>query len=159
MALIVILLAGTQNRGGLLCAVLGIAVGLAFFRDRMRLIVRAVACIVLVVAVGTLFSLQISGASVFQHRAFSVSQLFANVASIGGAQRRVRGLNGTEQGRLTLWSEVLDKQMSDDRLVYGYGFGTNLAYLAGGTTDRATSMAIRCAARTTLILMSWPAWE
>lgn len=31
-----------------------------------------------------------------------------------------------------LWTEVLHKQESDDRLVYGYGFGTNLAYLAGG---------------------------
>ena len=133
LALIAILLVGTQNRGGLLGAVVSITVGLAFFRDRMRLIVRAVACIVLVVAVGALFSLQISSASIFQHRAFSVSQLFANVASIGGSQT-AGSLNGTKQGRLELWSQVLDKQMSDDRLVYGYGFGTNLAYLAGGTT-------------------------
>ena len=133
LALIAILLVGTQNRGGLLGAVVSITVGLAFFRDRKRLIVRAVACIVLVVAVGTLFSLQISSASIFQHRAFSVSQLFANVASIGGSQT-AGSLNGTKQGRLRLWSQVLDKQMSDDRLVYGYGFGTNLAYLAAGTT-------------------------
>ena len=41
-----------------------LAVGLAFFRDRMRLIVRAVACTVLLVAVGALFSLQISGSAV-----------------------------------------------------------------------------------------------
>ena len=86
LALITLLLAGTQSRGGLLGAVVGITVGLAFFRDRMRLIVRAIACMVLVAAVGTLFSLQISSASIFQHRSFSVSQLFANVASIGGAQ-------------------------------------------------------------------------
>ena len=133
LALLVIAIVGTQNRGGLLCAVVGIAVGLAFFRDRNRLIVRAVACVVLIVAVGVLFSLQISGTTSSLGRTFSVSQLFANVASIGGSQT-ADSLNGTVQGRLTLWSQVLDKQMSDDRLVYGYGFGTNLAYLAGGTT-------------------------
>jgi O-antigen ligase len=133
LALLVIAIVGTQNRGGLLCAVVGIAVGLAFFRDRMRLVVRAVACVVLIAAVGALFSLQISGTTSSLGRTFSVSQLFANVASIGGSQT-AGSLNGTVQGRLTLWSQVLDKQMSDDRLVYGYGFGTNLAYLAGGTT-------------------------
>lgn len=131
LGLIVIMLAGAQSRGGLLSALLGIAVGLAFFRDRMRLVVRAAACTALVVAIGALFSIQVSGTAASQHRAFSVSQLFANVTSIGGAHE-AGDLNGTEQSRLSLWSEVLDKQVSDDRLVYAYGFGTNLAYLAGG---------------------------
>ena len=131
VALIVVLLVATQSRGGLLSVLAGLAVGLAFFRDRMRLIVQAFIATILLVALGALTSLQIAGTSVSQGRAFSVSQLSASVASIGGA-RESGNLNGTVQGRLMLWTEVLHKQESDDRLVYGYGFGTNLAYLAGG---------------------------
>ncbi|MGH3217608.1 MAG: O-antigen ligase family protein [Streptosporangiaceae bacterium] len=133
LGLIDVMVAGAQSRGGLLSALLGIMVGLAFFRDRMRLVVRAVACIALAAAIGVLFSLQVSGTASSQQRAFSVSQLFANVESLGGAHE-AGDLNNTVQSRLSLWSEVLDKQVSDDRLVYGYGFGTNLAYLAGGVT-------------------------
>jgi O-antigen ligase len=138
IALIALALVATQNRGGLLSALAGLAVGLAFFRDRMRLIVRAVAVTILLIGLGTLSSVQIAGnapgSAASQVRDFSVSQLFANVASIGGAKES-NNLNGTVQGRLTLWSETLQTQTSDDRLVYGYGFGVNLAYLAGGVAQ------------------------
>jgi hypothetical protein len=132
-ALIVIALVATQNRGGLLAAAAGIMVGLAFFADRMRLIMRAVAVAALMIGLGTLLSFQIAGNAASQGRSFSASQLFANVASIAGAHES-GNQNGTVQGRLVLWSQTLDKEVSDDRLVYGYGFGTNLAYLAGGVT-------------------------
>jgi O-antigen ligase len=131
IALIVFALVATQSRGGLLSVLAGLVVGLAFFADRMRLIARAAAATILVVGIGTLASLQIAGTAASQGRAFSVPQLFSNVASIGGAQES-GNLNGTVQGRLVLWTETLHKQVSDDRLVYGYGFGPNLAYLAGG---------------------------
>jgi O-antigen ligase len=131
IAIIILALVATQSRGGLLSAFVALAVGLAFFRERMRLIVPAVAATILVIGLGTLVSFQIAGGKASQGRAFSVSQLFANVASIGGAKES-GNLNGTVQGRFTLWSETLDTQVSDDRLVYGYGFGVNLAYLAGG---------------------------
>ena len=131
VALLVIALVATQNRGGLLAAAVGIAVGLAFFADRMRLIRWAVVVAAVMIGLGTLLSLQIAGNNNSQGRAFSASQLFANVASIAGAHES-GNQNGTVQGRLVLWSATLDKQRSDDRLVYGYGFGTNLAYLAGG---------------------------
>ncbi len=137
MALVVIGLVATQNRGGLLAAVAGMAVGLAFFRDRARLIVRAIAATVLLVVVGSLLSVQIVGSSASQGRAFSVTQLFSNVASITGAHES-GNLNGTVQGRTTLWTQVLQKQTSDDKLVYGYGFGINLAYLAGGTVGEGS---------------------
>lgn len=131
IALIVFVLVATQSRSSLLSLIAALAVGLAFFRDRMRLIVPAVAVTVLLVGFGALSSLQIAGSAASQGRAYSVSQLFANVASIGGAQES-GNLNGTRQARLVLWSETIDKVVSDDRLVYGYGFGMNLAYLAGG---------------------------
>jgi len=131
IALIAFVLVATQSRGALLGVIAALAVGLAFFRDRMRLVVPAVAVTVLLVGFGALSSLQIAASAASQGRAFSVSQLFANVASIGGAQES-GNLNATGQWRFVLWSETIDKVRSDDRLVYGYGFGMNLAYLAGG---------------------------
>ncbi len=139
VALIVFALVTTQNRGGLLSAVAGITVGLAFFRDRMKLIVRAVAAGVLLILIGTLLSLQIAGSSASQGRAFSTSQLFSSVASITGAQVSGSNLNGTVQGRTLLWTETIDKVVSDDKLVSGYGFGVNLAYLAGGAQASGSS--------------------
>jgi hypothetical protein len=130
VALVVIALSGTQNRGGLLAALAGVTVGLAFFQDRLRLIVRAVAVMALGLSLASLFSLHTPSAG-GQGRAFSASQLFANVASIGGAQES-GNLGGTVNGREELWSQVLNKQTSDGRLVHGYGFGPNLAFLAGG---------------------------
>ena len=76
MALVVIALSATQNRGGLLGATAGAVVGLAFVssRDRVRLIVRAVAVTVvgLILAVSLSLKIPIPGG---QGRAFSASQL------------------------------------------------------------------------------------
>jgi O-antigen ligase len=138
VALIVIALAATQNRGGLLSAVTGLMVGLAFFRDRLRLMARAAVAIGLIIGIGTLLPFKIAGTETSQGRAFSVSQLYANVVSITGSEE-TGNQNGTEQGRKQLWSQVLQKQESDNRLVYGYGFGPNLAYLAGGVTASGIS--------------------
>jgi O-antigen ligase len=132
MALVVMALSATQNRGSLLAIVAGVAVGLAFVQSRLRLIVRAVSVIALGLSLAALFSLHTPSAG-GQGRAFSASQLFANVASIGGAQES-GNLGGTTHAREQLWSQVLDKQRSDGRLIHGYGFGPNLAYLAGGLT-------------------------
>ena len=87
MALLVIALSATQNRGGLLGATAGAAVGLAFLpsRDRLRLILRAVAVTALGLGLAVQLSLKIPAAS-GRSRAFSASQLIANVLSIGGAQ-------------------------------------------------------------------------
>ena len=61
IALIVMALSATQNRGGLLGAAAGAAVGLAFFpfRDRLRLIVRAVTVIALGLGLAVQLSLKI----------------------------------------------------------------------------------------------------
>lgn len=138
VSLVAIALAATQNRGGLLSGMTGITIGLAFLRDRLRLIARAALVVVLITAVGTLLPLQIAGSAASQGRAFSVSQLYANVASIAGAQQ-AGNQNGTAAGRELLWSQVLQKQASDDRVVDGYGFGPNLAYMAGGAMAAGNS--------------------
>ena len=61
MALVVMALSATQNRGGLLGATAGAVVGLAFFPsgDRLRLIVRAVAVTVLGLVLAAQLSLKI----------------------------------------------------------------------------------------------------
>jgi len=130
VALVVIALSATQNRGGLLGTVVAAAVGLAFYQDRLRIIVRAVAVMALGFSLASLFSLHTSNPG-GQGRAFSASQLFTNVASIGGSQES-GNLGGTVNGRQELWSQVLHKQTSDGLLIRGYGFGPNLAFLAGG---------------------------
>jgi O-antigen ligase len=66
----------------------------------------------------------------WQQRNFSISQLFANVASIGGAQE-AGNLNATAENREELWTAVYDKQVSNGTLVYGQGFGVNLATEVG----------------------------
>lgn len=129
IALVTVVLSATQNRGGLLSDMAAILLGLAFFRDRMRLIARAGVVIAAVLIAASILPLNVSGAG-WQQRSFSVSQLFANVASIGGKQE-AGNLNQTAAGRLQLWTAVYDKQVSGGTLVFGSGFGINLATEVG----------------------------
>ena len=132
LALVAMALSATQNRGGLVGATAGGLVGLMFLpaRDRLRLIVRAVAVATLGLGLAVQLSLKIptgtSGA-----RAFSASQLIENVTSIGGA--RSGGLAGTVAGRNVLWTLVYDQQVRAGKLVDGFGFGVNLPYLVNDT--------------------------
>jgi hypothetical protein len=133
IALVTIVLAGTQNRGGLVGAAAGGAVGLLFIRNRLSLIIRAVAVIAVGLSLAALLSLKVPGAGP-QGREFSASQVIANVESIAGAtQPGNSGLEGTVEGRDLLWSLLYQKQVADGRLTDGFGFGVNLAYLVGDT--------------------------
>ena len=125
VALMALALVTTQNRGGLLAAAAGVTVGLAFFQDRLKLIMRAVAVIALGLSLATLLSLKVPVPGA-QGRAYSASQLFANVASIAGA-KETGNLSGTVQGRDVLWSRIYQKQVADGLLIRGSGFGMNLA--------------------------------
>ncbi len=128
MALVVMALSATQNRGGLLGATAGAVVGLAFFPsgDRLRLIVRAVAVTVLGLVLAAQLSLKIPT----QGRSFSASQLVTNVLSIKSA---ASGNAAATTGRDLLWSLIYHQQVADGKLVYGYGFGVNLPYLVNDT--------------------------
>lgn len=136
VALMTIVFAGTQNRGGLLAVAVGAAIGLALAPNRSWLIVRAVSVISIALAIGILLSVKIPVTG-GQGRTFSVSQLLANVASIGGAQE-AGNLSGTVNGRELLWSQVLNKQVADGLIIEGYGFGPNVALLAGGVEAEGT---------------------
>ena len=132
LALVVIVLSATQNRGGLLAATAGAVVGLAFLPtgDRLRLIMRALAVTVLGLGLAATLSLKIP-ATAPQSRAFSASQLIANVLSIKSA---ASGNDvGTAGARDLLWSLIYHQQVADGKLVYGYGFGLNLPYHVNDT--------------------------
>jgi len=132
VALVTIVLAGTQNRGGLVGVAAGAMVGLLFVRNRLGLIIRAVAVIVVGLSLAALLSLKVPAAG-GQGRQFSASQVITNVASIAGVTRPGSSLAGTVQGRDLLWSLLYHKQVADGRLSDGFGFGVNLAYLVGDT--------------------------
>jgi O-Antigen ligase len=134
MALLVIALSATQNRGGLLGATAGAVVGLAFLpsRDRLRLIIRAVAVTTLGLALALQLSLKLP-TTPDQTRAFSASQLIANVLSIGGAKSGSGPAPGGNNGRDQLWTLVFHRQVADGKLLYGFGFGLNLPYLVNDT--------------------------
>jgi O-antigen ligase len=129
IALVVIALAATQNRGGLLGVVAGATIGLAFVRNRLGLIARVVVIAAVGLGLASLLSLKvpIPGA---QGREFSADQLVANVVSLSG-EDSPGNLGGTVKGRQELWSRILDKQVADGRLVDGSGFGQNLAAEVG----------------------------
>lgn len=132
LALVVIVLSATQNRGGLLAVMAGAVVGLAFLPtgDRVRMIARAVAVTALGLGLAATLSLKIP-ATAPQSRAFSASQLIANVLSIKSA---ASGNDvGTAGARDLLWSLIYHQQVADGKLVYGYGFGLNLPYLVNDT--------------------------
>ncbi len=144
MALVVIGLSATQNRGGLLGVAAGAMVGLAFFpvKDAVRLIVRAVAVLALGLGIAVLLSLKIPASAQSPGstgRSFSASQLIANFASItheSGSQA------GTVAGRDLLWSLIFQKQVTDGQLIDGFGFGVNLPYSVGDyqVTDGPTPL-------------------
>jgi hypothetical protein len=140
LALVVIALAATQNRGGMLGVVAGATIGLAFVPNRLGLVVRAVVIVAIGLGVASMLSLKVPFAGL-QGREFSASQLVANVASLGGGESP-GNLGGTVQGRQELWSRILDKQVADGRLIDGSGFGPNLAAQVGiyhGGTDALRS--------------------
>ena len=129
LALVVVALAATQNRGGLLGVMAGGAVGLAFLRNRVGLAARVVLVMTVGLGVASLLSLKIPLGGL-QGREFSATQLIDNVVSLGG-KNEPGNLGGTVEGRQQLWSRILAKQINDGHLVDGSGFGQNLASEVG----------------------------
>lgn len=129
LALLVIAMAATQTRGGLLGAAAGTLVGLTFFRPRLQLIMQAVVIIALGLGIAGVLAPEIPIAGAGQ-RAFSASQLVNNVISLGD-EEAPDYLRGTVEGRKELWSLIFDKQVTDGHLIDGFGFGPNLVAEVG----------------------------
>ena len=129
LALIIIALSATQNRGGLIGVVAGASIGLEFLRNRMALVVRVVVITAVGLGLASTLSLKVPIGGL-QGRDFSAQQLMANVMSLTGTGEP-GNLGGTVDGRKELWSRILAKQIADGRLIDGAGFGQNLAAEVG----------------------------
>lgn len=124
VAFLVLALAATQNRGGLLGAAAGLAVGLLFCRDRVRVFVKGLAAVTIVLTLVALLPLELPYAGT-RGRDFSVAQLGENVLSLGAEESGRR--DATAEDRKVLWTRILRKQETDGHLLEGSGFGPNLA--------------------------------
>lgn len=138
VALGVIALIITQNRGALVGILAGGTVALAFLADRARVMFWALAGIVIALTLMLLLSVKIPFTGV-QGREYSAQQLITNVVSLTGAET-AGNLSGTVDGRKQLWTLVLDKQVSERRVLTGAGFGPNLAAEVGVFDDGEDSL-------------------
>ncbi len=125
IALLVIALIATQNRGSLIGILAGGMVGLAFVADRMRVVGSAIVTIGIAMTLSLLLPVEAPFPG-WQGREYSARQLVTNVVSLTGAGAP-EGLEGTVDARKELWTRVLDKQVSERRVLVGAGFGPNLA--------------------------------
>jgi hypothetical protein len=126
------LLAGFQNRGGLVSAAVGVALMLMFLRRRRGEMALAIATIVIVVAalaIVTDVTIPISGS-----RDISAAQMVDNIGSVLDPSSGDSRQTGTTEWRLTLWTAVLNDVLTD-RPIAGFGPGPDLGARYGVTTN------------------------
>ena len=130
-ALLGVLVAATQTRGGGGSALLAMLTALCFVapRRRFRLFLSGFLVIGLLatVAWSTNFTVRTN------KRVISFEQVIENAQSVTG-DSSAGNLEKTVDWRKTLWSNVLHREIASGRLIDGYGFGPNLAIIGGLTT-------------------------
>lgn len=118
LALIALLVVGTQNRGGVAATMVLLAIVLVHLaRARRRLLLPVVASLLVVLTIVALLGLQVPG----QRRDVSVGQVMANLASVTGSTDA--DLAGTVEWRQQLWTQVVDDVMGSSAWATGLGFG------------------------------------
>jgi hypothetical protein len=128
LAAVIILVVGTQNRGGLVAASAGIILTGVLLGRRgwnMAAVMLSTVLVGLLLAWG--LNVQVTGST---GRYISVAQLIDNAVSIPQGQNSV-DLGGTVGFRDQLWSGVIDLASSQGQLSTGLGFGPNLAQQLG----------------------------
>ena len=125
IGLCVIGMAGTQNRGGMVAAAVGLGLVILMTRAPMRLLNISLATVVAAVLVAGGFGLAV-GAGKAQ-RTVSVDQLVQNVASLTQGGSSTNQLSGNVAFRTELWSGVIALVDQNHAQVVGLGFGRNLA--------------------------------
>jgi hypothetical protein len=138
LALTVIALVATQNRGSLLGIVVAGIIAVAFLADRVRVVAWMFAAVGITLTLMLLLSIKVPFPGV-QGRDYSAQQFIANVVSLTGKETG-GNLSGTVDGRKELWSRVLAKQVSEHRVLAGAGFGPNLAAEVGVFDDGEDSL-------------------
>lgn len=132
--LLLLVLAGTQNRGVMVAGF--VALILVYFAGRAARPFMGSVLVVVVAALILAFSFNVRFD--LERRTVSVDQLFANILSLD-FEVDPNGTNeddGTIAWRLKLWELVLDDTFTQERFLSGFGFGPNLAsqygFVAGG---------------------------
>ena len=135
MSILMLIVIGSQNRGGLLAGSLAITVAVFLWTRHIRLRlgwVLVTALALFVVAWG--LDVRIPT----ENRDLSVTQLVTNFQAIASKQEDNTQASGTIDFREDLWHDVLAKTVATGRLENGWGFGPNLGadFLpAGGSED------------------------
>ena len=130
LAVLTIVIVGTQTRGGLVAAAAGLAIIVLMGRHSLRLV--GCMLVTLLLAVALAWSLDVRVATNYPGRKISVDQFLANFASLSQDNNSTQ-LGGNVEWRNELWSDVLQKTRENNKLVVGWGFGPNLAELMGFT--------------------------
>jgi len=126
--ILVILLAGVQNRGGLVAAAVGLMITIVVMKRRRSEFGFVVGGVVVV----TLTLALISNVSIplFEGREISAEQLITNVGSIIDPASGSARETGTTQWRLDIWGRVFEDVVADSP-ISGFGPGPDLGELYG----------------------------
>ncbi|CAN5895978.1 hypothetical protein BH23ACT10_BH23ACT10_07140 [soil metagenome] len=119
VAIIALLMAGSQNRGGLAAAMLMMAIVMFYLPTGRRrgIILPVLSSLLVVLGVILLLDLRIPG----ERRDVSVQQVAQNLSSLGGGGDE--DLSGTVEWRTKLWTQVVDDLTSSTAWATGLGFG------------------------------------
>lgn len=142
LGLLVLMITGTQNRGGLLAggAAVGVAVLFTRFKKSSLSVGVLIAMIVVVATIAFNISLPLKAG-----RELSAAQIVTNVLSIVGADTSDElgsNLNNTTEWRTTFWTMIIEDTFEGPTAFYGQGFGLNFAE-EYGFIDPANAIPLR----------------
>ena len=130
-AIITIVTAGMVSRSSLLAAGVGGLILLAAIRrSRIRLVFFGSTLLVLVIGMGLVFDVEVALFRDRTDRPVSAQQLADNVLSIVNPDQADESLSGTSEWRTGFWQRVIH-DVTHDRPIVGYGFGTNIREMYG----------------------------
>ena len=120
IGMLTLLMAGSQNRGGLLASVAVLAIALAYLPSgRRRLVVLStIVGLVVAIALVLLLDLRLKGA----RRDVSLQQVAANVKSVLGEEQG-GDLSDTVEWRQQYWIQVFNDSLAPENALQGLGFG------------------------------------
>lgn len=137
LATIDIVLAGFQNRGGMVAAAVGILIMLVFLRRRRgELILVMVGVAVLLASIAIVSEVRIP---VSNGREISATQMMNNISSVIDPESGGNRQAGTTQWRLDLWGRVVD-DVTAERPLTGFGPGPNLGKRYGVQTSKTVPL-------------------
>ena len=120
-----LLVVGTQNRGGLVAAIIGLGLCLVLGRDRLRRFGALVGAMALLLVVAWAADVHIPGGQ--GGREVSTAQLAQNIASLTGGGGTQGALANNIAWRDQLWAAAVSKTVARGQVLDGWGFGPNIA--------------------------------